>query len=126
MRVRGSQVLGCSRGARRSDDRVGIFRECRQYVNLEIGALLPSFGATRKWRENNIVLGPPRLSLRQSVKFAPGGKIFDRRVNLAFSQIGGKHFAGFHFRVLRQLLEAFAFLFRVGIHSLSKSMRHVA
>jgi DNA-binding transcriptional regulator YiaG len=31
-------------------------------------------------------------------------------VDLAFSQIGGKHFAGFHFRVLRQLLEAVAFV----------------
>jgi hypothetical protein len=41
-------------------------------------------------------------------------------VDLAFSQIGSKYFAGFHFRVLRQFFEAFAFLLRVGIHSLSK------
>jgi hypothetical protein len=43
-------------------------------------------------------------------------------VDLAFSQIGGKSFAGFHFLVLRQLLEAFAFLFWVGIHSLLKKL----
>ena len=48
-------------GARRSDGRAGIFREWRQYVNLAIGALLPSFGATRKWHENNIALEPPPL-----------------------------------------------------------------
>ena len=66
------------------------------------------------------------FALRQSVQFAPGGEFLDRGVDLAFSQIGGKGFAGFHFRVLCQLLEAFAFLFRVGIHSLAKSLRHVA
>ena len=67
----------------------------------------------RKWHENNIALGRQQLcavsrfSLRQAVSF------FDRGVDLAFSQIGGKHFGGFHFWVLRQLLEAFAFLFRL-------------
>jgi hypothetical protein len=47
--------------ARRSDGRARIFREWRQYVNLAIGDLLPSFGARRKWHENNISLGPPPL-----------------------------------------------------------------
>jgi hypothetical protein len=47
--------------ARRSDGRARIFREWQQYVNLAIGDLLPSFGARRKWHENNISLGPPPL-----------------------------------------------------------------
>jgi hypothetical protein len=51
---------------------------------------------------------------------AAGGEFLDREVDLAFSQIGGKRFAVFTFG-LRQLLEAFAFLFRAGIHSLRKS-----
>ena len=67
-----------------------------------------------------------RFALRQPIWCAPSGKFFDRGVDLAFSEIGGKRFAGFHFGVLRQLLEAFAFLFRLGIHSVPKSLRHVA
>jgi hypothetical protein len=58
------------------------------------------------------------FALRQSVKFAPSGKYFDRGVDLAFSEIGGKGFAGFHFWFLRQLLEVFTFLLRIRIHSL--------
>ena len=95
-------------------------------MNLAIADLLPSFGARRKWRGNNIALGPPRLCVETVGLPAPGGEFLDGGVDLAFSQIGGKRFAGFHFRVLRQLLEAFAFLFRIGIHWLPKSLRHVA
>jgi hypothetical protein len=40
-----------------------MFREWRQYVNLAIGALFPSFGATGKWHENNIALGPRDLAM---------------------------------------------------------------
>jgi hypothetical protein len=52
-----------------------------------------------------------RFPLRQPIWCAPSGKFFDRGVDLAFSEIGGKRFAGFHFGVLRQLLDASRFCF---------------
>jgi hypothetical protein len=61
VRKPGRLVLLIFWDAQRSDDRAGIYRGWRQYVNLAIGALLPSFEARRKWHGNNIWLAPQRL-----------------------------------------------------------------